>query len=167
VLISFSTSKFTPARLVQSVLDALAELPVQGLLTTGEHLDRAALTIPRNVAVQRYVPHSLVMSQADLVITHGGHGTVMAALSAGVPLLCLPLIADQPFIARRVHQAGAGRCLPPTAEVETIRVALVDVLQSPSYRTKAGALAQAIRAELDLDGAAAVIEAAEKTRPRR
>jgi UDP:flavonoid glycosyltransferase YjiC (YdhE family) len=160
VVISFSTSRFAPARLVQSVLDALAELPVQGLLTTGEHLDRAALTVPHNVAVERYVPHSMVMSQADLVITHGGHGTVMAALRAGVPLLCLPLLGDQPFIARRVHQAGAGRWLPPTVEVESIRAALVDVLDSPSYRTKAGELAQAIRTELDPDGAAAVVEAA-------
>jgi UDP:flavonoid glycosyltransferase YjiC (YdhE family) len=167
VLISFSTSRFAPARLVQSVLDALAELPVQGLLTTGEHLDRTALSVPQNVAVERYVPHRLVMSQADVVVTHGGHGTVMAALRAGVPLLCLPLLADQPFIAGRVHHAGAGRCLPRTAEVETIRAALVDLLDSPSYRTTAGALAQAIRAELDLDGAAAAIEAAKKTCPGR
>jgi len=167
VVVSFSTSRFAPARPVQSVLDALAELPVRGLLTTGEHLDRAALTVPRNVAVERYVPHRLVLSRADLVVTHGGHGTVMAALRAGVPLLCLPLIADQPFVAGRVHQAGAGRLLPPTAAVGTIRAALVDLLESPGYRTTAGALAQAIRAEAGLDGAAAAIEAAKKTCPGR
>jgi UDP:flavonoid glycosyltransferase YjiC (YdhE family) len=140
---------------------------VQGLLTSGEHLDPAVLTVPRNAAVKRYVPHSLVMSQAALVVTHGGHGTVMAALRAGVPLLCLPLVADQPFIAGRVHQAGAGRCLPPTAEVETIRAAVLDALESPSYRTTAGELARAIHAELDLDGAATVIEAAKKPSPGR
>jgi UDP:flavonoid glycosyltransferase YjiC (YdhE family) len=165
VVVSFSTSRFAPVRVVQPVLDALAELPVQGLLTTGEHFDPAALTVPRNVAVQRYVPHGLVMSQAALVVTHGGHGTVMAALRAGVPLLCLPLVADQPFVAGRVHQAGAGRLLPRTAEAGTIRAALVDLLESPSYRTAAGELARAIRTESGLDGAAAAVEAATKTCP--
>jgi UDP:flavonoid glycosyltransferase YjiC (YdhE family) len=157
VLISFSTSRTVTPRLTQRVLDVLAELPVHGLLTTGEHLDRATLTVPTNVAVEVFVPHYLVMSQADVVVTHGGHGTVMAALSAGVPLLCLPLIADQPFVARRVQEIGAGVSLAPPADAETIRGALLDILASPSYRSSAAVCGEAIRAELDLEAAATAV----------
>lgn len=161
VLISFSTSKTVTPRLTQRVLDVLAELPVTGLLTTGEYLDRATLTIPPNVGVEAFVPHPTVMPHADVAITHAGHGTVMAALSAGVPLLCLPLVADQPFVAQRVEEIGAGISLPPPAGAEAIRAALVELLTSPSYRSSAAMCGEAIRAELDLDAAArAVTDAA-------
>src|SRR3712207_8062781 len=44
-----------------------------------------------NVAIESYVPHQQVFPQADLVISHGGHGTTIAALSCGVPVLSAPI----------------------------------------------------------------------------
>lgn len=160
VLISFSTSKLVVPRTVQRVLDAVAGLPVQGLLTTGDHLQQTMLDVPANVAVSSYVPHSVAMPHVDLVVTHAGHGTVMAALSASVPLVCLPSIADQPFISSRVQELGAGRTIPSTSPAEHIRDVLAKVLWSPSYRAKAREVAEAIRSELDPDRAAAAVVAA-------
>ena len=60
----------------------------------------------------RFVPHGEVLPHASLVVTHAGMGTVMSALSHGVPLLCLPLGRDQFFNAAMVERLGAGRALP-------------------------------------------------------
>lgn len=67
--------------------------------------------MPENVVARRFVSHGVVLPQAQLVITHAGLGTVMAALTHGVPLLCIPLKNDQIENAARVVSAGAGRTL--------------------------------------------------------
>ena len=51
------------------------------------------------------------MPHAAAMVAHGGAGTTLAALTAGVPLVLLPLSADQPINARRVAELGAGLAL--------------------------------------------------------
>ena len=52
-----------------------------------------------------------MLAQADLVICHGGHGTTVRALGAGVPVLCSPIAGDMAENAVRVAWAGAGLSL--------------------------------------------------------
>ena len=58
-----------------------------------------------------YIPHRALLPHAQLVVTHGGIGTIMAAFDAGVPLVCLPLGRGQPGNAARVAELGAGVAL--------------------------------------------------------
>ena len=88
------------------------------------------------------MPHGEVLPHASLVVTHAGMGTVMSALSHGVPLMCLPLGRDQFFNAAMVERLGAGRALPGDADVRTLAEGLREMLGDDA--TRAGAKRMAI-----------------------
>jgi UDP:flavonoid glycosyltransferase YjiC (YdhE family) len=113
VVANFSTMPGqTEPSTLQLVLDAMARLPLRVLLATGP-ISPETLAIPPNAAVVGYVPHAAVLPHAALAINHAGHGSVMAALAHGVPLVCLPTLgADQPIIAARVEALGAAKPFP-------------------------------------------------------
>ena len=109
VLVSLSSTVMSHEQeLLQRAADALGQLPVRGLVTTGPAADPAAIRAPANVSVRRWVRHADVLPSCSAVLTHGGHGTVIKALTAGVPLVVAPLGRDQPDNAARVVHAGAG-----------------------------------------------------------
>ena len=121
--------------------DALGQLPVRGLVTTGPAVDPALIAAPPNVTVTQWVRHADVLPHCSAVITHGGHGTVMKALIAGVPLVVVPLGRDQPDNAARVVHAGAGIRLRKNARVSAVRAATARVIEEPRYRAAAGRMA--------------------------
>jgi MGT family glycosyltransferase len=138
VLVSFSTTNQHQEQHLQRVANALAELPVHGLMTLGDALEESdPLSPPPNVTVCAYAPHDAILPRASLVVTHAGLGTVTAALAHGVPLLCMPMGRDQDTNARRVDAVGAGLALPVDASVAEIGQAIAEVLQTPSYREAA------------------------------
>lgn len=94
------------------ILAGVRDLPVDLLVTVGRELDPAELG-PRSphVRVERYVPQWAVLRHAAVAVTHGGSGGVIGALTHGVPVVALPLGADQPSNAARVRALGAGRVL--------------------------------------------------------
>ena len=143
VVVSFST-RFPAARLGQRVLDALATLRVRGLITLGPALAPEDLRFPANVLARSFVPHRAVLPRAQLVVTHGGLGTVMAALAHGVPLVCIPLKNDQYENAARVRASGAGRCLGRHATCRSLRRAILEVLDERRFSDAARRLASAI-----------------------
>jgi UDP:flavonoid glycosyltransferase YjiC (YdhE family) len=149
VLISLSTFAFrslTPTW--QRVLDAVGELPASFVATTGPAVEPGALRVPANVELHRWLPHEDVLGQVSLVVGHGGHGTTMAALAHDLPLLLIPLDpkTDQPFVARALEQAGAGRALSRRASPRRIRAAVEELLADGPHRAAAARLGAAIRA---------------------
>jgi len=134
---------------LRAALAGLAHEPVQVIATTGRRREPAALNlgpIPSNARVEQYVPHSDLLPRTDVVITTGGTGTVMAALSAGVPLLVIPTAWDQPENAWRVVEAGAGlRVKPSRCTPEVIRSAVDRLLNEPSFRQNARRLGADLR----------------------
>ncbi|WP_035799065.1 glycosyltransferase [Kitasatospora mediocidica] len=134
----------------RTALDAVDGLPVRVLLTVGRAVDPASLgPVPANVHVEAWVPQADVLGSADLVLCHGGSGTTFGALAAGVPLVVVPLFADQPANGRLVDAAGAGLVVAPSGgpagamglpraeDVPRIRAAVESVLGDASYRTAA------------------------------
>jgi MGT family glycosyltransferase len=127
--------------LLRAALEGLATLPVRVIATTGKHRDPASLelgAVPANARVERFVPHSDLLPCTDAVVTTGGTGTVLATLSAGVPLVIVPTAWDQPENAWRVAEAGAGiRLAPGESSPAAIRGAVERVLTDPSFRQNA------------------------------
>lgn len=114
--------------------DAVAGLEVRALLTVGRRFDPAALgAVPRNVHVERWVEQERVLAEAELVVCHGGSGTALGSLAAGVPLVLVPSFADQFENSRRIAAAGAGL----VAEPDGIGRAIERVLGDASYRHRA------------------------------
>jgi UDP:flavonoid glycosyltransferase YjiC (YdhE family) len=122
---------------------------VRGLVTTGPAADPAAIRAPANVSVRRWVRHADVLPYCSAVLTHGGHGTVIKALAAGVPLVVAPLGRDQPDNAARVVHAGAGLRVSRKASVADLRTALGRVLDEPRFRAAARRMAATLAAERD------------------
>ena len=163
VVISLST-RSAAARLAQRILDALADLPVRALLTLGPALQPDQVRPPRNTTITSFVEHSIVLPRASLVITHAGLGTIMAALAHGVPLLCMPLKADQFENAARVVALGAGQQLSRHATSAQLRRATLQVLTKPHFRRAAQHLGEALAGEPDADPIAE-LEALARGRP--
>ena len=145
-------------------LSAVAGLPVRVLLTVGRDLDLGALPdTPGNVHVEPWVPQQDVLAHASAAVVHGGSGSTLGALAFGVPLVVIPLFADQPYNARRVHEVGAGIAVEPDREdipatIAPLRAAIEAVLEEPSYRDSAEALAAEVRAEPPVDEAVPLSE---------
>jgi MGT family glycosyltransferase len=161
VLVSFSTG-FEQRNVdkVQRALDALADLPVHVVATTGGIVAPNELAAPANAAVLSYAAHDPIMRRAAMVMTHGGHGTAMRALRHGVPMLVIPgLAGDQPFVAAAVQEWGAGRALAGDADVAAMREAAQDVLANPAYRRAAQERSTSLRHVDGAAGAALEVEA--------
>jgi MGT family glycosyltransferase len=151
VLVGLSSTVMRQQALLQRTADALGQAQVRGLVTTGPAVDPAVISAPPNVSVTRWVRHADVLPHCSAVITHGGHGTVMKALIAGVPLIVVPLGRDQPDNAARIVHAGAGIRLRKSASASALRAALSRVMEDPRYRTAARAMAARLAAERDDD----------------
>jgi UDP:flavonoid glycosyltransferase YjiC (YdhE family) len=92
-------------------------------------------------------------------VAHGGTGTLLAALSAGVPVLPLPLGRDQPANARPLEQLGLGHALDRDATADDIADAVGAMLGSKSLYDRARAFAPAFRAYRGGERATETLEA--------
>lgn len=144
VVVGLGSTFQNQAALTGRVIEALAGMPVQGLVTLGDVFDPGELPACANVRVVRSAPHGAVFPRASAVIAHGGHGTVMKALRHGLPLLCLPMGRDQNDNAARVFAAGAGLRLAPGASAAQIRASLSRLLREPSFAEASRRMAAAI-----------------------
>jgi UDP:flavonoid glycosyltransferase YjiC (YdhE family) len=137
----------------RAALDAVADQPVRVLLTTGPAMDVDALgQVPGNVRLEPWAPQDLVLPHAAALICHGGSGTVIGGLAAGVPMVVTPVGADQPENARRIEAVGAGIAVADR-DPASIRAALERALTDPAMRAGAGRLAAEIAATPDVDAA--------------
>jgi MGT family glycosyltransferase len=169
VLAGFSTSFQNHAGVLQRVIDAAATLPVRLLVTLGGSIAPEEVTPAENTVVVESAPHLEVLREASLVVTHGGHGTVMAALLARLPMLVIPHGRDQGDNAARLSERGAGLTVSRLASTEDIRAALARLLGEPSFRAAARVLGDAVAAEAeasslidDLEALARVGEATDR-----
>ena len=144
VLVSLSTTDRGQGELLARLLTALGSLPGRALVTLGPAVDRAGLRAPANVTLAGSVPHGRVLPATSLVVTHAGHGTVMAAIAAGVPMVCVPMGRDQPAVAARVVHHRLGVAVDPDAGVAELRAAIRRVLGDPGYRAAATRMATTI-----------------------
>ncbi len=149
VAVAFSTTFQNHAAVVQNVIDALASLPVRVLVTLGGSLQPDELRASPNATIVESATHTIVMRDAALVVTHGGHGTVMRALVNRVPMLVIPHGRDQNDNAVRVTERGAGLSLMPDASVEAIHAACNRLLREPHFRASAKRLGDLVAADAE------------------
>jgi UDP:flavonoid glycosyltransferase YjiC (YdhE family) len=102
--------------------------------------------------VERWVNPADVLAQADAAVSHGGFGTTLGAVAAGLPLVVVPLFGDQPDNASRIEAVGAGVVIwpepggPPvpirtSIDPTPLREAVETVLGDPAYARVASELA--------------------------
>lgn len=134
--------------ILRAAAQGLANLPMDVVMTTGGQREPQELELgplAPNVRLERWIPHHDLLPKTDVVITTGGAGTVMAVLSAGVPMVIVPTDWDKPENAQRVVEAGAGLRLPVwRCSPKRLRQAVEKVLYEPSFRQNAVRLAASL-----------------------
>jgi hypothetical protein len=158
VVVSLSTLSQGQEPLLQRVVSALAALPVRALVTLGPAIESGRFAAPANVVFERFVPHTAVLAHTDVLVTQCGFGGVTKALAHGVPMLCLPLVGDQPDNAARVVARGAGVRLEAAASVEQIREAVMLLLADPRFTAAARRLGAALDGDHSAERAALELE---------
>jgi len=152
--------------LFERVLAGLRDLPISLVVTVGRQIAPEELgPQPANVHIARYIPQSTLLPHCSLVVSHAGSGSVIGALAHGLPMVLLPMGADQPHNAARCAELGVARVLDAVATTpETAREAVATVLADPTYRRAAERLRDEIAALPGPEHAVALLErlAAEK-----
>ncbi|MED1795675.1 glycosyltransferase [Brevibacillus nitrificans] len=117
------------------------------LLSIGKQTQLEQLgDIPANFIVRDYVPQLEVLQHAKLFITHGGMNSANEGLYYGVPLIVIPLGSDQPIVAGRVAEVGAGIQLDKEElTAESLREAADRVLQDDSIRKASAEIGKSFR----------------------
>jgi len=146
--------------LFHRLLDGLSRLAVNAVLTAGPQIDPGELgPIPTNIRVERFIDQDALLPSCDLVVSHGGSGTMLGALAHGLPMVLLPMGADQPHNARRCEALGVARVLDPVAMTpESLSGAIAAVLADPSCREAAQKMRDEIAALPDQGEAVARLE---------
>jgi len=157
VAVGFSTTYQAHENVLQNIVDATSPLPVRTLVTLGP-IAAGAVQPAANTALVSSAPHEAVMRDAAMVVTHGGHGTVMRALRHKRPLLIIPHGRDQAENAVRVTERGAGLSLPASASPGEIQAAIQRLLAEPGFAASARRLGEAIANELGDIGAVEELE---------
>jgi UDP:flavonoid glycosyltransferase YjiC (YdhE family) len=124
---------------LEAIVEALRHEPVNLIVAIGSDEDPARFgSLPPNVRLEGYVAQPLLLPRCDCFITHAGFNSVKESLSVGVPMVAVPITADQPYSAARCGALGVARVVgPPERTAENIRSAVLEVLGEPGYATAA------------------------------
>ncbi|MDT3399358.1 glycosyltransferase [Streptomyces sp. B1866] len=140
---------------LHSIVEALGELPVTAVVAIGAERDPATDwpgARPDNVHLTSFAQQQLLLPACDLFVTHGGFSGVREALVSGVPMVALPVFAEQPANAERLAELGLGvRVDLERADVPTLTAACRTVLEDPSYRHRARGMQRRVLALPEFD----------------
>ncbi|WP_432495057.1 glycosyltransferase [Kineococcus gypseus] len=134
---------------LRTVLEGLRGLGVEVLAAVGPALDVAELgPLEPGVHVERFVPAARVFPLVDVVVHHGGSGTLLGAAAEALPQLALPQRAHDQFpnaVALAAQGCGLG-LRPEELSAEAVHDAVHRLLTDPSHRAAARELAAQIAA---------------------
>jgi UDP:flavonoid glycosyltransferase YjiC (YdhE family) len=122
--------------LFERVLAGLRDLPINVIATVGRELDPDEFgPQPPNIRIERYIPQAALLPHCAAVISHAGSGSVIGALAHGLPMVLIPMGADQPHNAGRCADLGLARVLDAVeATPQMVSTAITAVLEDPGYR---------------------------------
>lgn len=118
--------------LLPSILRSLAGLDIEVVITATAQDVTALGHVPDNVRVLERFPLRLLLPSCDAIVHHGGAGTTMTALWAGIPQLALTFAPEQTVNGQRVTATGAGlHMLGHLADESSILMAVRKLLTEP------------------------------------
>ena len=160
ILVTFGTV-FTDPVLLSPILRALAATGAGLRVTLGFTAAASDFEVDHSaVGFEEFLPLDELLRGVDAVVTHGGAGSTMGTLAAGLPLVVTPQGADQSVHAGRAVAAGAAVALAPDEVTpESVAEAVRTVLTEPSYRANARRVADQIAALPSPDDVAGTLSA--------
>jgi UDP:flavonoid glycosyltransferase YjiC (YdhE family) len=161
VLVSMGTVFHRTAGIYEAVLEGLGDEPVNLLVAAGFDQDPGRFgPQPPHVRVEPYLPVAALLPRCDLFVTHGGFNSVKESLAAGVPMVVIPISADQPYSAQRCAALGVGVALGPEERSPSdVRRAARTVLADRGFARRAKEMQRDMAALPGPDHAVALLEA--------
>ena len=143
VLLAPSTSQDREQRLLRAALEGLATMPVRVLASSNRTLLDPPPRSGPNARIVDWLSYARAMPHCDVVLCHGGHGTMARALACGCTVVIVPAAGDMNENAARVDWAGVGVRLPRRlAGPRGLRLAVGRALARPLLRARARELAR-------------------------
>jgi UDP:flavonoid glycosyltransferase YjiC (YdhE family) len=147
VLASLGTVFNTTPGVLEAIIDGLGEEGLNLIVAIGPDQDPARFEkVPPDVRLEHYVPQPSLLPHCDVFITHGGFNSVKESLISGVPMVVIPITADQPYCAERCASLGMAQVIPPDQRnPNAVRQATLEVLGDPGYRARAAGFQEQMR----------------------
>ncbi|QTL52377.1 macrolide family glycosyltransferase [Priestia aryabhattai] len=147
IFISMGTVFNQQPELYTTCFKAFQESQATVVLSVGKQTDiRQFKDIPPNFIVRNYVPQLEILQQADVFITHGGMNSSSEGLYFGVPLVVIPVMGDQPIVANRIEELGAGLQLNrQELDAITLRNTTEQILLNSSFKEKSLEIGKSLR----------------------
>lgn len=143
--LTLGTVSFGAVEVLRRSILAAARVCERVLVAAGPEGDPAALgDLPASVRVERFVDQGAALRHADIAVHHGGTGSLLACLAAGVRQVLTPQGADQFVNAARLSELGLGLVVPNDAPADTLDTALADLLDDEALLART----EAMRAEI-------------------
>ena len=121
----------------QTAIEAFGGTDYQVMMTLGNIIQTSDLPpLPDNFFSSQLAPGNVLASLADVVVCHGGNGTVYQALECGTPLVTLPRVRDQFWNSKRQVELGLSITLT-SYDADSMKKGVEEVLKNPSYREDA------------------------------
>lgn len=160
-LVSMGTVFHRTPGIYEAVIEALRDEPLNIVVALGFDQDPSRLgPQPENMLIERYLPLPEVLAGCDVFITHGGFNSVKESLSAGTPMVVIPISADQPYSAQRCTALGVAMAVGPEERTPSrIRQAVRTVLSDPAFTRRARQMQADMAALPDLGHAVDLLEA--------
>ena len=147
--------------LTRTAVGALVDRGFDVIVTTGEDYlaEELEASNPDRVRAHTWVDLGRLMRGCDLVVCHGGAGTVLAALGAGVPMVLLPRGApSQMRMSTACEARGVGRTVIWNgANADEVGTAVADVISNERFRSAAKDVSEEISAMPGPSTAAAIL----------
>ncbi|MGG4221188.1 macrolide family glycosyltransferase [Paenibacillus jamilae] len=148
VYISLGTILNRDLEFYKLCFEAFRDLPVQFVLSSGPcaEMELLADSIPDNFMIKSYIPQLEMLQRVDAFITHGGMNSASEALYYNVPMVLVPMTSDQPLVANRVQELGAGIAVNKNELTPAIlKAALLEVLNQAIYKQQAHVIGESLR----------------------
>jgi MGT family glycosyltransferase len=139
VLASLGTVFNKTPGVLEAIIDGLRGEELNLIVAIGRDRDAADFgPQPSNVRLEPHVPQALLLRYCDAFVTHGGFNSVKEALSEAVPMVVVPITADQPYSAERCAALGVARSIDAEGRTpKAIGAAALEVLRDPGYAARA------------------------------
>ena len=145
--------------LVRAALSGLAQRPVRVLASTNRRALGDAFVVPDNARLVEWASYAQTMPHCDVVVCHGGYGTLLDAVDAAVPLIVVPFGADQHINGASVERLGIGRVIDEDAlTADVLRSEVHALLDDPEWQSNITELRDAWHALPGPAAAAALVE---------
>ncbi|MCY8956157.1 glycosyl transferase [Bacillus cereus] len=147
VFISMGTVFNEQPELYEKCFEAFKDIDATVILVVGKKINISQFkNIPYNFKVYNYVPQLEVLKHTDVFVTHGGMNSSSEALYYGVPLVVVPVTGDQPLVAKRVAEVGAGiRLNRKELTPKLLREAVKKVMDDVTFKEKSRKVGESLR----------------------